>query len=85
MATIRKKGDSVRHGAVKKRSQVYNPGSDRFVKIDEETGLFLDMKADSAPFAGVRKSKKTKRKAKAGKKKGAKKRAAKKKKGGKKR
>lgn len=68
MATIGKKGDDVRHGAVKKRSQVFNPNSGRYVKVDEETGRFMDVKADDKPFAGVRQSKKTKKKAAAVKK-----------------
>jgi hypothetical protein len=83
MATIGKKGDSTRHGAVKKRSQVYNATTNRFIKVDEETGRFMDVKADDKPFAGVRKSKAVKKKAKADKKadakKGTKKKTAKKK------
>ena len=68
MATIGKKGDGKRLGAVKSREQVYNASTDRFIKVDPATGLFMDVKADAKPFAGVRKSKKVKKKAAAGKK-----------------
>jgi hypothetical protein len=68
MATIRKKSDDVRHGAVKGREQVYNPTMNRFIKVDSATGRFMDVKDDAMPFAGVRKSKATKKKAAADKK-----------------
>ncbi|MEA2574670.1 MAG: hypothetical protein QOH93_1968 [Chloroflexia bacterium] len=48
-------GTGSRKGAVKKRSQVYNPQNDRFTKRDTETGQFIDQKADNEPFKGVRK------------------------------
>ncbi|WP_425337574.1 hypothetical protein [Staphylococcus hyicus] len=47
--------DGRRKGAVKKRSQVKNPKTGRYVKRDSETGRFMDMKSDSKPFKGVRK------------------------------
>ncbi len=50
-------GDGHRHGAVRDRSQVYNPKTDRWVKRDTETGQFIDQKADDEPFKGVRKEK----------------------------
>jgi hypothetical protein len=50
-------GDGHRHGAVKNRSQTYNPHNDRFTKRDTETGRFIDQKADKEPFKGVRKEK----------------------------
>lgn len=50
-------GDGQRKGAVKKRSQVLNPKTSRFVKRDADTGKFMDGKADTKPFKGVRKEK----------------------------
>lgn len=50
-------GDDHRHGAVKDRSQTYNPHTDRFVKRDADSGRFMDQKADHKPFKGVRKEK----------------------------
>jgi hypothetical protein len=47
-------GDGHRVGAVRERSQTYNPHVDRWVKRDTETGRFLDQKADPRPFKGVR-------------------------------
>ncbi len=58
MATNPPKGDGHRKGAVRKRSQVKNPKTDRYVKRDTETGLFIDQKSDDKPFKGVRKEKK---------------------------
>ncbi len=55
MATNPPKG-SGRIGAVRDRSQVYNPVNHRWTKVDEETGLFMDQKADLKPFKGVRKN-----------------------------
>ncbi len=48
-------GDGHRHGAVRDRSQVYNPVNDRWTKRDTEPGRFIDQKADDEPFKGVRK------------------------------
>lgn len=48
-------GDNRRVGAVRDRSQVYNPHRDAWVKRDADTGRFLDQKADNKPFKGVRK------------------------------
>ncbi len=50
-------GDGHRIGAVRGRSQSYNPHNDRWTKRDTETGRFLDQKADDKPFKGVRKEK----------------------------
>lgn len=50
-------GDNHRQGAVKDRSQTYNPHTERYVKRDTNTGLFIDQKADHSPFKGVRKEK----------------------------
>ncbi len=54
MATNPPKGDGHRNGAVKDRSQVHNPHNDRWTKRNDETGRFMDQKADSKPFKGVR-------------------------------
>jgi len=50
-------GDGHRIGAVKGRSQTYNPKIDKWTKRDSETGRFMDQKADDKPFKGVRKEK----------------------------
>ena len=50
-------GDGRRQGAVRDRSQTYNPKNDRWTKRDTETGKFIDQKADEDPFKGVRKEK----------------------------
>lgn len=57
MATNPPAGDGHRNGMVKKRSQVYNPKIDRYVKRDADTGQFMDVKSDRKPFKGVRKEK----------------------------
>jgi hypothetical protein len=50
-------GDGSRIGAVKDRSQTYNPRIDRWTKRDTDSGRFIDQKADPKPFKGVRKEK----------------------------
>lgn len=55
MATNPPKGDGHRNGAVRDRSQTYNPKNDRWTKRDSDSGRFMDQKADSKPFKGVRK------------------------------
>lgn len=57
MAKNGKSGDGHRNGAVKERSQTYNPQNQRYVKRDTETGQFMDVKSDEKPFKGVRKEK----------------------------
>lgn len=58
MATNPPSGDGHRNGAVKGRSQTYNPKTDSWVKRDTETGKFMDVKtSDNTPFKGVRKEK----------------------------
>ena len=57
MATNPPSGDGHRNGAVRNRSQTYNPQNDRYVKRDTETGRFMDQKSDGKPFKGVRKEK----------------------------
>ncbi|WP_445737630.1 hypothetical protein [Mariniflexile sp.] len=50
-------GDGHRYGAVKGRSQTYNPKTEQYVKRDAGTGRFMDVKQDGTPFKGVRKEK----------------------------
>ncbi|MFO1171157.1 MAG: hypothetical protein U1E49_09320 [Hyphomicrobiaceae bacterium] len=57
MAKNKEAGDDKRVGAVKKRSQVLNPKTGRYVKRDAESGKFMDVKADKKKFKGVRKEK----------------------------
>ena len=58
MATNPPSGDGHRNGAVKGRSQTYNPKTDSWVKRDTKTGKFMDVKtSDNTPFKGVRKEK----------------------------
>ena len=57
MATNPPKGDNRRHGAVRQRSQTYNPKTQKWVKRDANTGRFMDQKADDKPFKGVRREK----------------------------
>ena len=57
MATNPPSGDGHRNGAVKRRSQTFNPQNKRWVKRDTETGKFMDVKSDGTPFKGVRKEK----------------------------
>lgn len=39
-----------RVGAVRGRSQAYNPAIDRWIKRDTATGRFMDQKVDGDPF-----------------------------------
>jgi hypothetical protein len=55
MATNPPIGDGHRNGAVRSRSQTYNPVTKQWVKRDKETGRFMDVKQDGTPFKGVRK------------------------------
>ena len=57
MATNPPAGDGHRNGAVRDRSQVFNPVTQRWTKRNTETGRFMDQKADGKPFKGVRKEK----------------------------
>lgn len=56
MAKNGKVGDGHRNGAVKDRSQTFNPKTDSWVKRGPD-GKFMDQKSDSKPFKGVRKEK----------------------------
>ncbi|PZP27376.1 MAG: hypothetical protein DI603_22130 [Roseateles depolymerans] len=48
-------GDNARRGAVRDRSQVYNPVTQNWTKRDADNGRFMDQKKDGDPFKGVRK------------------------------
>ncbi len=54
MATNRP-NDNARIGAVKSRSQTFNPKTGLWVKRDSKTGLFIDVKESGGVFKGVRK------------------------------
>jgi hypothetical protein len=47
-------GDGHRNGAVRKRSQTFNPKTQQYVKRDTETGKFIDVKQDGNKFKGIR-------------------------------
>ncbi len=55
MATVGKRDDNHRNGAVRKRSQTFNPQNEKWVERDMNTGRFINVKADGTPFKGVRK------------------------------
>ncbi len=58
MAKNKPYGDNARVGAVKNRTQVYNPRTELWVKRDSGTGRFIDVKTSSnTPFKGVTKEK----------------------------
>ena len=57
MATNPPIGDGARKGAVRQRSQTFNPVTEQFVKRDTETGRFMDVKQNGTLFKGVRKEK----------------------------
>ena len=48
-------GDGHRNGAVRQRTQTYNPKTEQWVKRDSNTGRFMDVKQDGSPFKGVTK------------------------------
>ena len=54
MATNKPKINA-RIGAVKNRSQTFNPKSGLWVKRDSKTGLFIEVKESGGVFKGVRK------------------------------
>jgi hypothetical protein len=47
-------GDNFRRGAIKDRSQTYNPKNDTFIKRNPDNGQFMDVKQDHTKFKGVR-------------------------------
>ncbi len=51
-------GNNHRDGAVKNRTQTYNPKTESWVKRDSDTGQFINQKtSDNKPFKGVTKEK----------------------------
>lgn len=56
MATNKPYGDGYRIGAVKERSQVFNPKTNLYVKRGND-GKFIDVKTTGGKFKGVRKEK----------------------------
>lgn len=54
MAKNGKTGDGHRNGAIKNRTQVYNPKTQQYVKRGPD-GKFMDVKQDGTPFKGVTK------------------------------
>jgi hypothetical protein len=57
MATNPPKGDGHRVGAVRSRSQVFNPQNERWTERNTKTGQFINVKSNDDPFKGVRKEK----------------------------
>ncbi|WP_346663183.1 hypothetical protein [uncultured Merdimonas sp.] len=57
MATNFPSGDGHRNGAVKDRSQAFNPVTKQWVKRNSGTGRFVGVKKNGTPFKGVRKEK----------------------------
>ena len=57
MATNKPPGDGHRNGAVRQRTQVFNPLTAAWTKRDKSSGQFMDGKADRKPFKGVTKEK----------------------------
>lgn len=55
MVSNEKSGVNRRHGAMKERSQTFNPMIEQWVKKDINNGKFLDVKQDGSPFKGIRK------------------------------
>jgi hypothetical protein len=48
-------GYNARRGAVRDRSQLFNPHNESWTKRNSDTGRFMDHKKDGEPFKGVRK------------------------------
>ncbi len=57
MAKNGKVGDGHRNGAVRERSQTFNPKIERWVERDTNNGQFINVKSDPKPFKGVTKEK----------------------------
>ena len=55
MVRNRPVGDGRRRGAVRGRSQVYNPKTGLWGKRNARTGRLIDVKTSGGPFKGVRK------------------------------
>ena len=54
MAVNKPTGDNRRIGAVRERSQVFNPRNGLYTKRDAITGQFMDVKTTGNKFKGVR-------------------------------
>lgn len=54
MAVNKPTGDNRRIGAVRERSQVFNPRTGLYTKRDAITGQFMDVKTTGNKFKGVR-------------------------------
>ena len=50
-------GQNHRDGAVRGRSQTFNPATQSYTKRDTSNGRFMDGKSDGTPFKGVRREK----------------------------
>ena len=50
-------GDNYRLGAVKNRSQVFNPRTRQYVERNATNGQFINVKGDGTKFKGVRREK----------------------------
>ena len=57
MATNPPSGDGHRNGAVKDRSQTFNPVTKQWVKRDSDTGRVMAVKKDCTQLKGFRKEK----------------------------
>ncbi len=57
MAKNKPIGDNSRKGAVRKRTQTYNPKINRYVKRNKENGQFMDVKSNKIKFKGITKEK----------------------------
>jgi hypothetical protein len=57
MAKNKPTGDNARIGAVKKRTQSFNPTTGLYTKRDTSTGQFMDVKTSGGKFKGVTKEK----------------------------
>ncbi|HOP65953.1 MAG TPA: hypothetical protein PLX66_02930 [Bacilli bacterium] len=57
MAVNKPVGDNARVGAVKNRSQTYNPKTKKIVKRNTQTGEFMHNKVTKGIFKGIRKEK----------------------------
>ena len=57
MATNPPTGDGHRNGAVRNRSQTYNPKTEIWTKRNTLDGRFISSKANGTPYKGVRKEK----------------------------
>lgn len=49
----RNTNNGTRKGAIRERTQVFNPTTGHYVKRDASTGKFMDVKSDGKPFKGV--------------------------------